>query len=861
MESDEQREIEDLLSRGSAARFGRRGRKSLYEAPEFTKRLSAFTEASAGNNVTFECQFKGFPRPTLRWYRDDELVPGDERYVYEESDGYASLSISKVGKFDEAAYKCKAENSEGVTSTTGYLSVTGDLSDKPLSCQGRQSEHAVSNPPPLRTIIEQKSMEEREEDAYPQLSTSPVDEILQEAALKGHGWPAMLGLKKKRGRRPRQPNDEENDSGSDTSVESQQDDRLDRETTPDADLVIDEGNLLPYDGPFQPQGEMMQTSNNVNPNMASEVGAMTNGAMATEQQQQTNGVSESEQQNQEYLQHQQATQQSDLPLDPNQIHLQDQNQVQPQDLNQMQPQDLNQMHQMEDTSVNQDPQAPGLCQAPFNQSYPGIEVQPDPEQKNGFAQLPEPPSYSQVMEDNIIPDMQTAPAMAAPNAPEMGFNQPPPEMGQPGTTQEVQPSMIQEVQQPGMYQEVQPRLVQGFSTEPQIPEEISMHDSGQFEPQVQVGLMEVTETEIVPTSLTGDGNQQENAQVTLMQEAMSQQPLESQTQMQAELTQSSEGISGEESGGTNKPETEKQKSMESGYSTEDLEAAIQHEAGATFTETVEIPIVKASPKQPEGDQQASIVVGDAGQTTPEVMLGSPVNLQLSLSGSPGELGALPIGFEVQQSTPEVMDQQPISALHQVYEAPANFSLTSAEVRHDQQQLEEPNQVHFVSSVSSEITEPQVLPQTTETVMSQHEPPLVEQSQGNTDDDSQYSSASNPFRSTTPNTNEEMLASYTRTFSSTIEEEEKAQEVGDPLISGEPIVRHTDEIVTMAAVQTTRPHHDWLPFPWLPMSFLVTVSSFLAVAFEISPSTMVLLLFFISLISFRFIVSRVEPKKD
>ena len=267
MDADEQREIEELLSRGSNARFGRRGRKSLYEAPEFTKRLSAFTEAQAGDDVRFECQYKGFPRPTLRWYRDDELVPGDERYVFEESDGYSCLCIAKVGKNDEAAYKCKAENSEGVTSTTGYLSVTGDFSDKPLSCQGRQSEHAVSNPPPLRTIIEQKSMEEREEDAYPQPSTSPVDEILEEAALKGHGWPAMLGLKKKREKRPR-TNDEDYDSGSDTSVESQQEDRVDREVkTPDADLVIDEGNLLPYDGPLERQqvqgqvqgGEMMQT--------------------------------------------------------------------------------------------------------------------------------------------------------------------------------------------------------------------------------------------------------------------------------------------------------------------------------------------------------------------------------------------------------------------------------------------------------------------------------------------------------------------------------------------------------------------------------------------------------------------------
>ena len=35
------------------------------------------------------------------------------------------LVLNELCKEDEGAYKCKAENQEGVASTTGYLSVTG----------------------------------------------------------------------------------------------------------------------------------------------------------------------------------------------------------------------------------------------------------------------------------------------------------------------------------------------------------------------------------------------------------------------------------------------------------------------------------------------------------------------------------------------------------------------------------------------------------------------------------------------------------------------------------------------------------------------------------------------------------------
>jgi len=35
------------------------------------------------------------------------------------------LTIRDADKRDEGAYRCKAENEEGVAATTGYLSVTG----------------------------------------------------------------------------------------------------------------------------------------------------------------------------------------------------------------------------------------------------------------------------------------------------------------------------------------------------------------------------------------------------------------------------------------------------------------------------------------------------------------------------------------------------------------------------------------------------------------------------------------------------------------------------------------------------------------------------------------------------------------
>jgi Immunoglobulin domain len=96
-----------------------------------------------GGNVKFECQVRSFPRPIIKWYKDDVEVPptsseGDTDVVSRvqaedltgldsSTEGLLRLVIRDARKEDEGAYRCKAENEEGVAATTGYLSVTGRI--------------------------------------------------------------------------------------------------------------------------------------------------------------------------------------------------------------------------------------------------------------------------------------------------------------------------------------------------------------------------------------------------------------------------------------------------------------------------------------------------------------------------------------------------------------------------------------------------------------------------------------------------------------------------------------------------------------------------------------------------------------
>jgi len=43
----------------------------LAAAPEFVERLNVFEEVESGGHVTFQCQVRAFPRPIVKWFKDD----------------------------------------------------------------------------------------------------------------------------------------------------------------------------------------------------------------------------------------------------------------------------------------------------------------------------------------------------------------------------------------------------------------------------------------------------------------------------------------------------------------------------------------------------------------------------------------------------------------------------------------------------------------------------------------------------------------------------------------------------------------------------------------------------------------------
>lgn len=88
--------------------------------------------------MCFDCKVVAFPNPTITWTKDGETLPDDTRYLAETvNNGEYSLKISDVTKKDEAAYRCRAENVEGSSSSTIYLAVKGIRTFSPLDLRVR----------------------------------------------------------------------------------------------------------------------------------------------------------------------------------------------------------------------------------------------------------------------------------------------------------------------------------------------------------------------------------------------------------------------------------------------------------------------------------------------------------------------------------------------------------------------------------------------------------------------------------------------------------------------------------------------------------------------------------------------------
>ena len=99
-------------------------------APEFTQRLKGEEVVDEGADLILQFRVHGLPQPTLRWFKDDELIGDHQRWkVLEKGDGRYLLTLHHVNKGDEAAYRCRAENMEGASSCCFFLTVKGKAND------------------------------------------------------------------------------------------------------------------------------------------------------------------------------------------------------------------------------------------------------------------------------------------------------------------------------------------------------------------------------------------------------------------------------------------------------------------------------------------------------------------------------------------------------------------------------------------------------------------------------------------------------------------------------------------------------------------------------------------------------------
>ena len=96
-------------------------------APCFLKKMRDF-EVFEGDSARFDVRVTGSPEPEVTWYKEDEEMKEDRRYVIDyHEDGLCSLIIKNCQEDDDATYKCSVHNSNGEASCTAdlYVETTG----------------------------------------------------------------------------------------------------------------------------------------------------------------------------------------------------------------------------------------------------------------------------------------------------------------------------------------------------------------------------------------------------------------------------------------------------------------------------------------------------------------------------------------------------------------------------------------------------------------------------------------------------------------------------------------------------------------------------------------------------------------
>ncbi|CAF1262379.1 unnamed protein product, partial [Rotaria sordida] len=106
------------------------------------------TDIISGQNLTLTCRCQGIPKPTIKWYQNDnEIKSTTKQKIESQPDGSQTLTINRVDLTDGGPFKIIATNSQGtITSTCNvHVLMKPKIDSKPQDVQVVIGEHAQLN--------------------------------------------------------------------------------------------------------------------------------------------------------------------------------------------------------------------------------------------------------------------------------------------------------------------------------------------------------------------------------------------------------------------------------------------------------------------------------------------------------------------------------------------------------------------------------------------------------------------------------------------------------------------------------------------------------------------------------------------
>jgi len=82
------------------------------------------TDIVSGQNLTLTCRCQGIPKPTIKWYQNDnEIKSTTKQKIESKSDGTQTLTINRVDLTDGGEFKILAINEQGTITSTCHVDV------------------------------------------------------------------------------------------------------------------------------------------------------------------------------------------------------------------------------------------------------------------------------------------------------------------------------------------------------------------------------------------------------------------------------------------------------------------------------------------------------------------------------------------------------------------------------------------------------------------------------------------------------------------------------------------------------------------------------------------------------------------